>query len=101
MLKPKVRRAKSSRSYRSPGGSGRNTSSGRAKEALDRLSKATRMQLNGAGRLPRRRPAHAARAVGGHGRRLDAMLRAAALVQPPLDEFYAALNNEQKRASMR
>jgi hypothetical protein len=29
------------------------------------------------------------------------MLRAAALVQPPLDEFYAALNNEQKRASMR
>jgi len=29
-------------------------------------------------------------------KRLDAMLQAAALVQPGLDEFYAALSNEQK-----
>lgn len=70
---------------------------GKQKEALDRLSTATRSaveKLQAA--CPDEVPLTPLGRLEAMERRLDAMLEAAALVQPALDEFYAALGNEQK-----
>ena len=70
---------------------------GKQKEALERLSKATKdavEELQAA--CPDDVPLTPVGRLEAMERRLDAMLRAAALVQPALDEFYAALSNEQK-----
>ena len=70
---------------------------GEQKEALDRLSKATRdavERLQAA--CPDDVPLTPLGRLEAMEKRLDAMLQAAALVQPALDEFYAALSNEQK-----
>jgi hypothetical protein len=70
---------------------------GEQKEALDRLSQATK---NAVERLqaacPDDVPLTPLGRLEAMEKRLDAMLQAAALVQPALDEFYAALSNEQK-----
>ncbi|MEH2610280.1 Spy/CpxP family protein refolding chaperone [Bradyrhizobium sp. AZCC 1693] len=70
---------------------------GKQKEALDRLSTATKSAVE---RLqaacPDDVPLTPLGRLEAMERRLEAMLQAAALVQPPLDEFYAALSNEQK-----
>jgi hypothetical protein len=70
---------------------------GKQKEALDRLSQATK---NAVERLqaacPDDVPLTPLGRLEAMEKRLDAMLQAAALVQPALDEFYAALGNEQK-----
>ena len=70
---------------------------GKQKEALDRLSQATK---NAVERLqaacPDDVPLTPLGRLEAMEKRLDAMLQAAALVQPALDEFYAALSNEQK-----
>ena len=67
------------------------------KEALDRLSQATK---NAVERLqaacPDDVPLTPLGRLEAMEKRLDAMVQAAALVQPALDEFYAALSNEQK-----
>ena len=67
------------------------------KEALDRLSQATK---NAVERLqaacPDDVPLTPLGRLEAMEKRLDAMLQAAALVLPALDEFYAALSNEQK-----
>jgi TolA-binding protein len=70
---------------------------GKQKEALDRLSKATRdavEELQAA--CPDEVPLTPVGRLEAMQRRLEAMLQAAALVQPALDEFYATLSNEQK-----
>ena len=70
---------------------------GKQKEALDRLSKATKdavEKLQAA--CPDDVPLTPLGRLEAMEKRLDAMLQAAALVQPALDEFYAALSNEQK-----
>jgi hypothetical protein len=70
---------------------------GQQKEALDRLSKATKdavERLQAA--CPDDVPLTPVGRLEAMEKRLDAMLQAAALVQPALDEFYAALSNEQK-----
>jgi hypothetical protein len=70
---------------------------GKQKEALDRLSQATTSAVE---RLqaacPDDVPLTPLGRLEAMEKRLDAMLQAAALVQPALDEFYAALSNEQK-----
>ena len=70
---------------------------GKQKEALDRLSTATKNaveKLQAA--CPDDIPLTPLGRLEAMEKRLDAMLQAAALVQPALDEFYAALSNEQK-----
>ena len=70
---------------------------GKQKEALDRLSTATKNaveKLQAA--CPDDVPLTPLGRLEAMEKRLDAMLQAAALVQPGLDEFYAALSNEQK-----
>jgi hypothetical protein len=70
---------------------------GKQKEALDRLGTATKSAVE---RLqaacPDEVPLTPLGRLEAMEKRLDAMLQAAALVQPALDEFYAALSNEQK-----
>jgi LTXXQ motif family protein len=70
---------------------------GKQKEALDRLSQATKSAVE---RLqaacPDDVPLTPLGRLEAMEKRLEAMLQAAALVQPALDEFYAALSNEQK-----
>jgi hypothetical protein len=70
---------------------------GKQKEAFDRLSQATK---NAVERLqaacPDDVPLTPLGRLEAMEKRLDAMVQAAALVQPALDEFYAALSNEQK-----
>ena len=70
---------------------------GKQKEALDRLGQATKgavERLQAA--CPDEVPLTPLGRLEAMEKRLDAMLQAAALVQPALDEFYAALSNEQK-----
>jgi hypothetical protein len=70
---------------------------GEQKDALDRLSTATKSaveKLQAA--CPDDVPLTPLGRLEAMEKRLDAMLQAAALVQPALDEFYAALSNEQK-----
>jgi hypothetical protein len=70
---------------------------GKQKEALDRLGTATKNaveKLQAA--CPDDVPLTPLGRLEAMEKRLDAMLQAAALVQPGLDEFYAALSNEQK-----
>jgi hypothetical protein len=70
---------------------------GKQKEALDRLNQATKSAVE---RLQAACPDDVPITPLGRletmEKRLDAMLQAAALVQPALDEFYATLSNEQK-----
>jgi len=70
---------------------------GKQKEALERLGQATK---NAVERLqaacPDDVPLTPLGRLEAMEKRLDAMLQAAAVVQPALDEFYAALSNEQK-----
>lgn len=70
---------------------------GKQKEALDRLSTATKTaveKLQAA--CPDEVPLTPLGRLEAMEKRLEAMLQAAALVQPALDEFYAMLSNEQK-----
>jgi len=70
---------------------------GKQKEALDRLSQATKnavVRLQAA--CPDDVPLTPLGRLEAMENRLEAMMQAAALVQPALDEFYAALSNEQK-----
>ena len=70
---------------------------GKQKEALDRLSTATKNaveKLQAA--CPDDVPLTPLGRLEAMEKRLDAMLQAAALVLPALDEFYATLGNEQK-----
>jgi hypothetical protein len=70
---------------------------GKQKEALDLLSKATHdavQRLQAA--CPDDVPLTPLGRLEAMERRLEAMLQAAALVQPALDGFYATLSNEQK-----
>ena len=70
---------------------------GQQKDALDRLSKATKdavERLQAA--CPDDVPLTPLGRLEAMEKRLEAMLHAAALVQPAMDEFYAALSNEQK-----
>jgi hypothetical protein len=70
---------------------------GKQKDALDSLSKATKDAVKG---LQAACPDDVALTPIGRleamEKRLEAMLRAAELVQPALDQFYATLGNEQK-----
>ncbi|WP_245319771.1 Spy/CpxP family protein refolding chaperone [Bradyrhizobium sp. LMTR 3] len=70
---------------------------GKQKDALDLLSKATNdavQKLQAA--CPDDVPLTPLGRLEAMEKRLEAMLQAAALVQPALDEFYATLSNEQK-----
>ncbi|MEH2605421.1 hypothetical protein V1277_004798 [Bradyrhizobium sp. AZCC 1588] len=70
---------------------------GKQKDALDLLSKATNeavQKLQAA--CPDEVPLTPLGRLEAMEKRLEAMLQAAALVQPALDEFYATLSNEQK-----
>jgi hypothetical protein len=70
---------------------------GPQKEALDRLSAATEkaiQELQAA--CPDNVPLTPVGRLEAMQKRLEAMLQAAKLVQPALDEFYAALSSEQK-----
>ena len=70
---------------------------GKQKEALDRLSKATKDAVKGLqAACPDDVPLTPLGRLEAMEGRLEAMLQAAALVQPALDEFYATLSNEQK-----
>ena len=70
---------------------------GKQKEALERLSKATKDAVEGLqAACPDDVPLTPVGRLEAMERRLEAMLQAAALVPPALDEFYAALSNEQK-----
>ncbi len=70
---------------------------GKQKEALDRLSKATKDAVEGLqAACPDDVPLTPLGRLEAMQKRLEAMLQAAALVQPALDEFYATLGNEQK-----
>jgi hypothetical protein len=70
---------------------------GKQKEALDRLSQATKDAVKGLqAACPDDVPLTPLGRLEAMEKRLEAMLQAAALVQPALDEFYAALGNEQK-----
>jgi hypothetical protein len=70
---------------------------GKQKDALDRLSKATKDAVEGLqAACPDDVPLTPLGRLEAMEKRLEAMLQAAALVQPALDEFYAALSNEQK-----
>ena len=67
------------------------------KEALDRLSTATKNAVEGMqAACPDDVPLTPLGRLEAMEKRLKAMLHAAELVQPALDEFYATLSNEQK-----
>jgi len=70
---------------------------GKQKEALDRLSSATKNAVEGLqAACPDDIPLTPLGRLDAMEKRLKAMLHAAELVQPALDEFYATLSNEQK-----
>ena len=70
---------------------------GKQKEALERLSTATKNAVEGLQTAcPDDLPLTPLGRLEAMQKRLEAMLRAAELVQPALDEFYATLSNEQK-----
>jgi len=70
---------------------------GQQKEALDRLGKATKDAVEGLqAACPDDVPLTPLGRLEAMEKRLEAMLHAAALVQPAMDEFYATLSNEQK-----
>jgi chemotaxis protein histidine kinase CheA len=70
---------------------------GKQKEALDRLSEATQKAVEGLqAACPDDVPLTPVGRLEAMERRLEAMLQAAKLVQPALDEFYATLGSEQK-----
>jgi LTXXQ motif family protein len=70
---------------------------GKQKEALDRLSEATQKAVEGLqAACPDDVPLTPVGRLEAMERRLEAMLQAAKLVQPALDEFYATLSSEQK-----
>jgi LTXXQ motif family protein len=70
---------------------------GTQKEALDRLSAATEKAVQGLqAACPDTVPLTPIGRLEAMERRLEAMLEAAKLVQPALDEFYATLSSEQK-----
>lgn len=70
---------------------------GKQKEALDRLSEATAKGVEGLqAACPNDVPLTPVGRLEAMQRRLEAMLTAAKLVQPALDEFYATLSSEQK-----
>ena len=70
---------------------------GKQKEALDRLSEATKKAVAGLqAACPNDVPLTPVGRLEAMQKRLEAMLKAAELVQPALDEFYATLSSEQK-----
>lgn len=70
---------------------------GKQKEALDRLSEATAKGVEGLqAACPNDVPLTPVGRLEAMRHRLDAMLTAAMLVEPALDEFYATLSSEQK-----
>jgi hypothetical protein len=70
---------------------------GKQKDALDRLSEATNKAVEGLqAACPDDVPLTPVGRLEAMERRLEAMLQAARLVQPALDEFYASLSIEQK-----
>lgn len=70
---------------------------GRQKETLDRLSGATRKAVQGLqAACPDNVPLTPVGRLEAMERRLEAMMQAAKLVQPALDQFYATLSSEQK-----
>ena len=70
---------------------------GTQKEALDRLSEATAKAVQGLqAACPDDVPLTPVGRLEAMEKRLEAMLQAANLVQPALDEFYATLSSEQK-----
>jgi hypothetical protein len=70
---------------------------GKQKEALDRLSEATRQAVQGLqAACPDQVPLTPIGRLEAMQKRLEAMLEAANRVQPALDEFYATLSSEQK-----
>ena len=70
---------------------------GKQKEALDRLSEATKKAVEGLqAACPDDVPLTPVGRLEAMEKRLEAMLQAAKLVQPALDEFYATLSSEQK-----
>jgi hypothetical protein len=70
---------------------------GKQKEALDRLSAATRKAVQGLqAACPDEVPLTPVGRLQAMEKRLEAMLEAANGVQPALDEFYAELSSEQK-----
>ena len=67
------------------------------KEALDRLREATEKGVQGLqAACPEDVPLTPVGRLAAMEKRLEAMMQAAKLVQPALDEFYAALGSEQK-----
>lgn len=70
---------------------------GKQKDALDRLSEATANGVEGLqAACPNDVPLTPVGRLEAMQHRLEAMLTAAKLVEPPLDEFYATLSSEQK-----
>ena len=70
---------------------------GKQKDALDRLSEATTKAVEGLqAACPDDVPLTPVGRLEAMEKRLEAMLQAAKLVQPALDEFYATLGSEQK-----
>lgn len=70
---------------------------GKQKEALDRLSEATAKGVEGLqAACPNDLPLTPVGRLEAMQHRLEAMLKAAKLVEPALDEFYATLSSEQK-----
>jgi hypothetical protein len=70
---------------------------GTQKEALDRLRGATEKAVQGLqGACPEDVPLTPVGRLEAMEKRLEAMMQAAKLVQPALDEFYATLGSEQK-----
>jgi LTXXQ motif family protein len=70
---------------------------GTQKDALDRLSAATEKAIQGLqAACPDDAPLTPVGRLEAMENRLEAMTRAAQLVQPALDEFYATLSSEQK-----
>ncbi|MBR0824377.1 Spy/CpxP family protein refolding chaperone [Bradyrhizobium manausense] len=70
---------------------------GKQKEALDRLGEATAKGVEGLqAACPNDVPLTPVGRLEAMQRRLEAMLSAAKLVEPTLDEFYATLSSEQK-----
>ena len=70
---------------------------GTQKEALDRLSEATEKAVQGLqAACPDDVPLTPVGRLEAMEKRLEAMMQAANLVQPALDEFYATLSSEQK-----
>ena len=70
---------------------------GKQKEALDRLGEATAKGVEGLqAACPNDVPLTPVGRLEAMQHRLEAMLQAAKLVEPALDEFYATLSSEQK-----